>query len=233
MPVTSGVTTCATCQALVSDDEVKGGSVYYCAVCDPHPHYHLACIGGGYDSTCPTCGSTVTLADFDEWGPAQVIDNSKWADEDQPNRQVPDSWEDIVDRPAQQDKDSWEDALYNFLAAPPTASEWEYLGYQNGGHELRWQGESSANFGVGQVDVHFHVHFSGKTYFDQPDWSYGGAWVTGVKKTSIDIQQTPALHATVLPVVQRHWETILMTEKAMQSKKDEGRGSWRRKDDEY
>jgi hypothetical protein len=230
MPVTTGVTTCAVCQTLVTDDEVKAASVYYCAVCQDQPHYHFGCLGGGHDATCPTCGSTVTVADFDAWGPddtaAQVIDNSQWQDEDRPNLQVPGSWEDIVDRPQQ--RDDWEDGLYKFLAAPPTASEWEYIGYQNSGHELVWKGSSPAAFGIGEVEVHFHVHFTGKVYDGQPQWTYGGAWVVGVRRMSIDVEQTHALQGPLLPVVQQHWATMVETERTMQSRRDEERGSWRR-----
>jgi len=73
------------------------------------------------------------------------------------------------------------------------------------------------------------VHFTGKSYDGQPDWTYGGAWVSGIKNAEIDIEQTQALQATVLPIVRHHWASMVSTEQAMKAKKDAEQGSWRSK----
>jgi hypothetical protein len=215
---------CVTCQKTIEDSEITAGSVRLCEHCDAVPWYHTACLGG---ANCPTCGTALTVAD--EWSPRQPkLDQRQWADEDRPAQQPPASWEDVVARPTS--NDAWWTQLYRFLQNPPAATEWDNLGYQNGGHELRWYGESSGVFGPGNVDVHFHIHFTGRSYDGNPDWTYGGAWITGVHGMALDIQQNVPLHATVLPVVSQHWAAILVTEKGIQEMAEREKGdSWRRK----
>jgi hypothetical protein len=104
------------------------------------------------------------------------------------------------------------DRLAAFLADPPAAAEWEYLGYQRGGHEVSWKGESSATFGLGNVEVRFHVHFTGRYYDGNPDWRYGGAWVSGEHSAELNVDDARDLHGQLLPVVQQHWTAMLDTE---------------------
>ena len=218
--MTLPVVTCVTCRHAIADGEVTAGSVRLCQHCEAVPWYHQACVGA---ANCPTCAQPLTVAD--EWSPRQASpDHHAWAEEDRPAQQVPASWETIPDQ-APATVGAWQTALTTFLQNPPPAVEWEYLGYQNGGHELRWYGESSGVFGQGYVDVHFHIHFTGRTYDGRPEWTYGSAWITGVHGMSVNIQATAALHATVLPVVTQHWTSVWAYEQAIREAAD--RGAWR------
>jgi predicted RNA-binding Zn-ribbon protein involved in translation (DUF1610 family) len=123
------------------------------------------------------------------------------------------------------DVNDWVDRLARFLAAPPPPAEWEYLGYQHGGHEAAWKGESAV-FGIGSVEVRLHVHFTGKYYDGNPDWRYGGAWVSGVRNAELSVDENRPLHGTLLPVVQRHWTAMLDAESAISASKLSS-GSWR------
>lgn len=123
-------------------------------------------------------------------------------------------------------RNEWTDRLAGFLADPPEAAEWRYEGYQNGGHELSWSGEAAA-FGPGTVDVHFHVHFTGRCYEGNPDWRYGGGWVSGPRRAELSVDGARHLHGTLLPVVQQHWVAMLDSERAIEASRP-STNSWHR-----
>jgi hypothetical protein len=203
MPFASGTSACATCVTPLTDAEVYDGAIYACASCSPTPYYHLACLGAdGRVTDCPGCSGQLVQEYLNAWG----------ADDPPQRRAAPDPGD-------------WTDRLEEFLAEPPEASEWIYEGYRHGGHELSWTG-STAAFGSGTVDVRFHVHFTGKCYDGNPDWRYGGGWVSGAKRAELSVDNARHLHGTLLPVVQQHWVAMLDTERAIRESKPSA-GSWR------
>ena len=211
---------CVTCRQTIADGEVLAGLIRLCEHCDAVPWYHHACVGA---ANCPACGQALTVAN--EWSTRQPNPhNPAWMQEDRPAQQPAASWENVPARPTTHD--AWWTALYTFLQNPPPAAEWDYLGYQHGGHELRWYGESAGVFGHGNVDVHFHIHFTGRTTTGgQPEWTYGSAWITDVHHMDVNIQENGPLHATTLPVLTHHWQSIWATEYAI--READSQRSWR------
>lgn len=211
--MTSTEAICTFCKSSVGEGT---GELLRCGYCAGGPRFHRQCMPDG-SIACPHCETEMDEVPNTDWG------SDTWHNLHPHVPLAPPPGEQIAEETVvpsesgyEADSDdgssgrtaeaSWKSALFRFLDEPPTPNAWEYAGYQNGGHELRWSGIKSELFGPGPVQVCFHMHFTGRND-DQgrPQWTYGSAWITNVKHMDIRIEDEAELSTSLWGAIRHFW----------------------------